>query len=107
MSHTANNKPKIALALSTALVSIALSGCANSAPPSHASLAKAQVALENGQVSKAVSHAESAVLAAPRDAQARALLGAAYLEAGRFQAAATSFSDALELGDTDPRTVLN
>lgn len=108
MSYTANNKPKIALALSTALVSIALSGCATSAaPPSHASMAKAQVALEKGKASQAVAHAEEAVLADPRNAQGRALLGAAYLEAGRFQAAATSFSDAMDLGDSDPRTVLS
>lgn len=108
MSYTATNKPKIALAVSTALASIALSGCATSAaPPAHASLAKAQVALEKGESGKAVTHAENAVLADPRNAQSRALLGAAYLEAGRFQAAATSFSDALELGDEDPRTVLS
>jgi Flp pilus assembly protein TadD len=108
MSHIATNKPKIALALTTALASVALSGCATSAaPPSHASVAKAQSALEDGKVSKAVVHAESAVLADPRNAQNRALLGATYLEAGRFQAAATSFSDAIELGDTDPRTVLS
>ncbi len=108
MSRTAINKPKIALAISTAIVSIALSGCATSAaPPAQASAAKAQVALEKGQFSKAVSHAESAVLADPRNAQSRALLGATYLEAGRFLAAATSFGDAMELGDSDPRTVLS
>lgn len=108
MSHTAINKPKIALALTTALASVALSGCATSAaPPSHASVAKAQVAMQKGQTSKAIQHAESAVLAEPRNAQNRALLGAAYLEAGRFQAAATSFADAMQLGDSDPRTVLS
>lgn len=108
MSHTAINSPKIALALGTALASIALSGCATSAaPPAQASLANAKVALEKGHVTKAITHAESAVLADPRNAQNRALLGAAYLEAGRFQAAATSFSDAIALGDSDPRTVLS
>lgn len=107
MSHTAINKPKIALALTTALASVALAGCATSAAPSHASVAKAQTALEQGKTSKAVAHAEAAVLAEPRNPQNRALLGASYLEAGRFQAAATSFSDAIELGDTDPRTVLS
>src|SRR3546814_1617459 len=55
----------------------------------------------------AVRHAEAAVLADPRNPAYRATLGAAYLEAGRFQAAATSFSDALDLGDSDPRTVLS
>ncbi|HEX5645174.1 MAG TPA: SPOR domain-containing protein [Erythrobacter sp.] len=108
MSHTANTSPKIALALGTALASIALSGCATSAaPPAQASVADAKVALEKGHVTKAIAHAESAVLADPRNAQSRALLGAAYLEAGRFQAAATSFSDAMALGDSDPRTVLS
>lgn len=108
MSHTAINSPKIALALGTALASIALSGCATSAaPPAQASLADAKVALEKGHVTKAIAHAESAVLADPRNAQNRALLGAAYLEGGRFQAAATSFSDAISLGDSDPRTVLS
>lgn len=108
MSKTAHNTPKIALALSTALVSVALAGCTTSAaPPASASLAKAQAAIEKGKASKAVEHAEAAVLADPRNASNRALLGAAYLEAGRFQAAATSFGDALALGDTDNRTVLS
>ena len=108
MSKTAHNTPKIALALSTALVSVALAGCTTSAaPPASASLAKAQAAIEKGKAGKAVEHAEAAVLADPRNASNRALLGAAYLEAGRFQAAATSFGDALALGDTDNRTVLS
>ena len=108
MSKTAHNTPKIALALSTALVSVALAGCTTSAaPPASASLAKAQAAIEKGKASKAVEHAEAAVLADPRNATNRALLGAAYLEAGRFQAAATSFGDALELGNSDTRTVLS
>lgn len=108
MSKTAHNTPKIALAVSTALVSVALAGCTTSAaPPASASLAKAQAAIEKGKASKAVEHAEAAVLADPRNATNRALLGAAYLEAGRFNAAATSFGDALELGDSDNRTVLS
>ena len=108
MSKTAHNTPKIALAVSTALVSVALAGCTTSAaPPASASLAQAQAAIEKGKASKAVKHAEAAVLADPRNSTNRALLGAAYLEAGRFLAAATSFSDALQLGDKDTRTVLS
>ena len=108
MSKTAHNTPKIAFALSTALVSVALAGCTTSAaPPASASLAKAQAAIEKGKAAKAGEYAEAAVLADPRNASNRALLGAAYLEAGRFQAAATSFGDALALGDTDNRTVLS
>ncbi|MEL6877391.1 MAG: tetratricopeptide repeat protein, partial [Pseudomonadota bacterium] len=100
--------PKMSLIISTALASVALSGCTTaSAPPAQTSFSKAQVALGKGQVDKAVSHAEAAVLAEPRNAGFRAMLGAAYLESGRFQSAATSFEDALELGDNDPRTVLS
>lgn len=100
--------PKIGLIMGTALASVALAGCTTSnAPRADASFSKAQVALEKGQTSKAIAHAEAAVLANPRDPEYRAMLGAAYMEAGRFASAATSFDDALELGDNDPRTVLS
>src|SRR5690606_20931689 len=52
-------------------------------------------------------NAEAAVLADPRNPAWRATLGAAYLDAGRFSSAATSFDDAMALGDTSPRTVLS
>ena len=99
--------PRIALIMGTALASIALTGCTSSAPRADASFSKAQVALQKGKATKAITHAEAAVLAEPRNASYRALLGAAYLEAGRFQSAATSFGDAMELGDEDPRTILS
>ncbi|MFM7348581.1 MAG: tetratricopeptide repeat protein [Erythrobacter sp.] len=101
--------PRLALVATTAIAALALPGLAiSAAPPSSAqSFAKAQGALAKGQVEKAIQHAEAAVLADPRNPAFRALLGAAYLEAGRFQSAATSFGDALDLGDTAPRTVLS
>ncbi len=102
-----NTAPRLALAVSTALASAALAGCAASAPPAEMSFASAQTALGKGHVDRAISHAEAAVLAEPRNPGYRALLGAAYMEAGRFQSAATSFGDALELGDENPRTVLS
>ena len=106
--NTMHNAPKITLAVTTALVSVALAGCTtNAAPLAETSFAKAQSALASGKVDQAVSHAEAAVQAEPRNASYRAMLGASYLEAGRFQAAATSFADAMELGDADPRTVLS
>src|SRR5690606_24848069 len=37
----------------------------------------------------------------------RATLGSAYLDAGRFAAAATSFNDAMKLGDNSPRNALS
>ncbi|MFO6447916.1 tetratricopeptide repeat protein [Erythrobacter sp. NE805] len=100
--------PRLALAATTAIAALALPGCMTSAaPPAQVSFDKAHGALAKGQVDKAIAHAEAAVLADPRNPGFRALLGAAYLEAGRFQSAATSFGDALDLGDDNPRTVLS
>ena len=93
MTRTAKRNRLTALALTTALATIALTGCTtNAAPPAGVSASKAQVALQSGETSQAVAHAEAAVLAQPRDARFRAVLGAAYMEAGRFQSAATSFN---------------
>ncbi|WP_324076598.1 MAG: SPOR domain-containing protein [Erythrobacter sp.] len=99
--------PRLALAVTTALAGLALVGCSTAAPRGDMSFASAQTALAKGQTDKAIIHAEAAVLAEPRNPGFRALLGAAYLEAGRFQSAATSFEDALDLGNEDPRTVLS
>jgi len=99
--------PKIALFMSTALASMALASCTSAAPPAETSFSKAQAALSSGKIDRAITHAEAAVLAEPRNAGYRALLGAAYLEAGRFQSAATAFGEAMELGATDNRTVLS
>lgn len=108
MTRTAKTNRLVALALTTALATSALSGCTtNAAPPADLSASKAQSALEHGESSRAVAHSEAAVLAQPRNAQYRAMLGAAYVEAGRFQSAATSFQDAMTLGDNSPRTALS
>jgi Flp pilus assembly protein TadD len=105
---TRKSAPLIGLVVSTALASVAFAGfTASAAPRVDRSVAKAEAALKSGHSVKAVTYAEAAVLADPRNADVRALLGAAYLSAGRFQAAATSFEDALELGNEDPRTVLS
>ncbi len=102
------NGPKFGLIMTTALASVVLTAApASAAPSAERSFEKAQSALEKGKAAKAIKHAEAAVLAEPRNESFRALLGAAYLEEGRFEAAATSFGDAIELGDTDPRTVLS
>ncbi|MBL8650483.1 MAG: SPOR domain-containing protein [Sphingopyxis sp.] len=66
----------------------------------------ARAALQNGKASKAVSLAEAAVSASPRDGSYRALLGQAYLGDGRFASAATALTEAMELGVTDSNTVL-
>lgn len=111
MNHTnsANKEARLLrLALTTALASAALAGCATSAaPPAAVSAGKAEAAMAKGKQGTAVSHAEAAVLADPRNPQYRATLGAAYLEAGRYASAAASFDDALKLGDTSGRTALS
>lgn len=102
------NSTFIRLAVTTALASTALAGCSGKVAPSFAeSSDKAEVALAKGKADKAVNHAEQAVLASPRDAYSRTLLGNAYLEAGRFASAAQSFEDAIALGDNSPRTTIS
>lgn len=108
MPKTASNNRAIMLAVTTALASTALAGCATTvAKPANLSASKVQPALAKGKTGQAVEHAEAAVLAEPRDAGFRAMLGAVYMEAGRFQSAARSFKDAMELGDNTGRTALS
>lgn len=98
----------VGLVLSTALASGALAGCAGGrAPEAQVSAGKASRALEKGRVGAAIRHAEAAVLAAPRAAQNRVVLGATYLQAGRFASAETSFAEAMELGDESSRVVVS
>lgn len=76
------------------------------APRPDQTAALAQAALSKGQVDKAIKLAETAVQGSPREATYRAVLGHAYLKAGRFASAATTFNDAMELGDNSARTAL-
>ena len=108
MTRTANCSRMIALVASTALATLALGGCSTqAAPAANLSAGKAETMLAKGKAEQAVQHAEAAVLAEPRNAAYRAMLGAAYMEAGRFQSAATTFADAMQLGDESPRTALS
>jgi len=104
----ATNRTALArLAAGSALAAVLLSGCAmggGAKPANYAS--KAESALAKGETAKGVTLAEQAVLASPRDAAARALLGAAYLKAGRFASATEAYDAALELGDESVPTVL-
>ena len=69
--------------------------------------AEVQKTLAKGQVEEAVDMAEALVAANPREARYRALLGQAYLKAGRFESAAQSYDDAMKLGDNSARTALS
>jgi Flp pilus assembly protein TadD len=98
---------KAGLIVSTAMVGALLSGCASSAPSANVAANTAVEANDAGQAIRAIQQAEAAVAADPRNASNRAALGNAYLQAGRFASAETSFNDAMFLGDTSPRTALS
>ncbi len=68
---------------------------------------RANVALASQNYRGAVKAAEMAVEYAPRDANYRMLLGQAYLGAGRFASAETSFADSLKLSPDNARAALN
>lgn len=95
-------------------------GCSN---VGHAGLASAASAPDAGLAAKqadrarkaiadhdgagAVRFAEAAVAASPRDATYRALLGQAYMAAGRFQSAVQAYTDTLALDPANGRAALN
>jgi Flp pilus assembly protein TadD len=68
---------------------------------------KAKSLLERQSVGEAVKAAELAVAGDPRNADYRALLGRAYLAAGRFGSAGQSFQDVIALGAGNGRVMLN
>lgn len=69
-------------------------------------MAEATRLLAKGKFEKAIELAEAAVAANPRDPSYRTLLGQAYFKAGRFDSAATTYNDAMKLGDNSSRTAL-
>ena len=100
---TGNRLTFAKLASTVAIAAAMVSGCASDGGARPSSYAAKPL---SGKGNKAVAKAERAVQTAPRDAVARAALGAAYLNAGRFAAAAQSYDDALELGDESAATAL-
>jgi Flp pilus assembly protein TadD len=103
-----------ALALCAALGGIyqgaALAGAKSSAVDDRAAaddVAKAKRALAGRQGDEAVRWAEAAVELRPQVAEYRAVLGQAYLLAGRFASARTTFNDALTLSPGDGKVALN
>ncbi|MGE0774731.1 MAG: tetratricopeptide repeat protein [Sphingomonadaceae bacterium] len=67
---------------------------------------KAMAAIKDHQQQAAVQYAERAVLYHPDSADHRALLGQAYLQAGRFHSAETAFVDSLRLAPDHGRAAL-
>ncbi len=68
---------------------------------------QARKAIEKRKAGDAVAHAEAAVANDPQNAEYRALLGQAYLLAGRFASANQALGDALTLNPGDGRVALN
>ena len=102
------NKPRSALLAATSIVlAVAVTGCAmgggrnqfgGMVKNSNIGVAlRAQVALEQGDLTSAVTFAERAVERSPNDAGFRTLLGNAYLAGGRFRSAEAAFADALAM----------
>jgi Flp pilus assembly protein TadD len=68
---------------------------------------KANKAIAKHDFEKAIMFAERAVSFQPKDASYRMLLGQAYLSAGRFASASTSFGDVLTIDPNNSRAALN
>lgn len=96
-------------AVTSALAGALLASCATEGKSTRAdaSASQAQEALAVGQTPEAIRLAEEAVVGEPRNASYRAMLGRAYLDAGRFASAASAFDDAMTLGDNSARTALS
>lgn len=106
MYRTANSHRVLGLAVTTAMAGALLSGCTTMAAPHGLAASHANGPAASRAESRAIAQAEAAVMAEPNDAAARVALGNIYLKAGRFASAATTFNDAMALGDSSPRTAL-
>lgn len=73
----------------------------------YADAASAILASAKGNKAKAFDRAERAVALMPNNASYRSLLGRAYVAAGRFASAETSFADALTLEPGNGKVALN
>ena len=104
-------------ALSSLIVGTTMVGCtgaafrpsAMAAPKQDSARATAAIekALTGRDGPRAVAAAELAVEAAPQDGNYRQLLGRAYIASGRFVSAEAALSDAMTLGNRDPRTIIS
>ncbi len=98
------------LAAGIATQGFALSAFATDAPNAKKAAEEAKnarKALAKRKAGQAVRSAEAAVANDPQNAEYRALLGQAYLLAGRFTSAAQALQDSLTLNPEDGRVALN
>jgi len=105
------NRTVLKLAASVLIVGTVGMAAANEVTPKMIKAAskaasQAMAAIKEHQQLAAVRYAERAVLYNPSSADHRALLGQAYLQAGRFHSAETAFNDALRLAPDHGRAAL-
>lgn len=111
----------VKLALTTAFVAVPTMGCTTvgvssnmssvkpdaGAQKAHAWAKKAEKAFAQGKLDKALPLAEMAVEADMSNRDYRDLLARIYMADGRFKSAEQTLMDVMELGQTDPRTVIS
>lgn len=100
-----NLNARTGLAVCSAMALAIVAGVSSHAVAAHAASSLAASEIESG-ADKGIGKLEKRVAKSPRNAAARVELAQAYLAAGRFQSAATTFEDAASLGDDSPRTGL-
>lgn len=113
-----NRTSRFGTAISSIAIAAVLSGCAGTqqgresifgAKVDRANIGlatRAQAALAEGELAKAVALAERAVENSPNDAGFRALLGNAYFASGRFASAEAAYRDSLTLIPGQPELIL-
>lgn len=101
-----NTARKAGFTLCSAMIAALLAGCSGQphvASANGAPLADAPLSVTGDAIAKA----EGRVARSPDSLPARTVLAQAYFAAGRFDSAATTFEDAVALGDRAPRTGLS
>lgn len=77
------------------------------ASDAQSSAPKIERMLADRDFDRALTAAEQLVSADPQNADARAILGRAYLANGRYISARMAFTDSMTLGNRDPRTIVS
>jgi Flp pilus assembly protein TadD len=104
-SHRKNRKA-ILEPVSTVIAAVLIAGCATAAAASIRASEPVATTKAERVANKSIASAEKQAAKQPQAAAVRANLAHAYLTAGRFESASTTFEDARYLGDTSARTVL-
>ena len=116
-----NSNFVVKLALSTAFVAVPTLGCTSLGVSSTAKVSaakagpekaygwakKAEAMFAKGKTDRALTFAELAVEADMQNRDYRALLARIYMSQGRFASAERTFTDVMDLGQVDPRTVVS